>query len=426
MVDPNGFEINPTRHRAIWICSGASGALQVVNNLINGHVANESSGTLDASGNWWGTADAAAVAALVSGDVDYSPWLAVGTDTDGGALGFKGNFSKLWVGADSPQVGTVGRIQEGVNLVATNGTVHVAAGTYDESFTLDKPLTLNGPAAGDKPLLVGMITGTYTGGSATRIENIDFKVNAGDKNNLRLVGVTNLTVKGCAFNADGRFMGSPNAVAVQLDTQKTCKDITIDGCTFANGYYVAIQGWADNLLVKDCLIDNCKSGVNVQHASGEGVTVTNCEINVVAQGHGQRHLLRTPWQQGGLAQNLNIAGCVFTVDRNGLTPDAAPISMPSLCVRRLRARWPLAVEHPGRVVNLSKRCSRRATGSATRPGRPTPQIRADSAMRSPERSTSARERVTGGHAAGGHRLPANLTPVYYLPTSLAFSSSRAA
>jgi len=269
VVDPNGFEINPARHRAIWIRSGASGALQVANNLIDGYVANESTGILDASGNWWGSADAADVAGnVVAGSVDYSPWLADGTDMDGGALGFKGNFSKLWVGADSPQVGTVGRIQEGVNLVATNGTVNVAAGDYSESVALDKPLTLTGPATGDKPLLVGMITGTYTGGLATRIENIDFKVNADDKYNLNFVGVTNLTVKGCAFNADGRFMGSPNAVAVQLD--HTCQNIMIDACTFTNGYYIAIQNTAsvDGLLVKDCLIDNCKSGVNVQHASG--------------------------------------------------------------------------------------------------------------------------------------------------------------
>jgi hypothetical protein len=103
------------------------------------------------------------------------------------------------------------------------------------------------------------------------------------------------------------------------------------------------------VLVKDCLIDDCKSGVNVQHASGAGVTVTNSEINVVAQGAGNDTYCVRFGSKSGLAQSLNIAGGVFTVDRNGLTPDAGTY-FNAVIVRAAAFghAGPLAVEHPGR------------------------------------------------------------------------------
>ena len=84
--------------------------------------------TVDASANWYGSNDAAAVAAMLGGSVDYTPWLDVGTDTDGGTPGFQGDFSALWVDDDSPQTGAAGRVQEGVDLV-TASTVNILAGT---------------------------------------------------------------------------------------------------------------------------------------------------------------------------------------------------------------------------------------------------------------------------------------------------------
>jgi hypothetical protein len=49
-------------------------------------------GTLDATGNWWGASTAAGVAAKVIGDVDFSPFLLTGTDTSP-APGFQGDAS---------------------------------------------------------------------------------------------------------------------------------------------------------------------------------------------------------------------------------------------------------------------------------------------------------------------------------------------
>jgi parallel beta-helix repeat protein len=83
-----------------------------------------------------------------SANIDYSPWLAVGDDMDGGAAGFKGDPATLWVDDGSPQTGMTGRLQEGVDLVAEAGTVNVLAGTYTEQVVIGKPLNLQGAGQG--------------------------------------------------------------------------------------------------------------------------------------------------------------------------------------------------------------------------------------------------------------------------------------
>jgi len=135
-------------HCAIYLRKGAIGVQKVSNCALAGDIVNLSATgiTLDASGNWWGSADPAVVKTAANGGalVDYSPWLAVGTDTDNGARGFKGDFSSLWIDDDSPQAGTVGGIQEGVNLVTAGGTVNVLAGTYAEHVAIDKAVSVLG------------------------------------------------------------------------------------------------------------------------------------------------------------------------------------------------------------------------------------------------------------------------------------------
>ncbi|HQL51306.1 MAG TPA: right-handed parallel beta-helix repeat-containing protein, partial [Kiritimatiellia bacterium] len=284
-----------------------------------GDVVNAITAPLVADGNYWGEATPN-MAEHVAGDVTVDTYYAA---YDAGT-GVFSDLNVLTVYVDGTLVtedATHFKTLAGaVAAVAPGGTVHVAAGTYNESVTLAQPVSLVGPASGDKPLVVGMITATHTTGWATRIENINFKVNTADKNNLKLVGVKNLTVKGCDFDADERFMTPQQVVAVQLDG--ACQNITFDACTFHDGYYVTIQGRADNLLVKACTLENVKSGINIQYAYGTGLILQNTDISVVAQGTANDTYCVRFGSGSGTAQNLNISGGTFTVDENGLTPDA--------------------------------------------------------------------------------------------------------
>ncbi len=97
--------------------------------------------TIDASANWWDSADPAAVAGVIEGPVDYSPWL--GTGADVADPGFYGDYSILWVDDDSDQTGSAGLIGEAIGLVS-GSTVNVAAGTYVEQVTIEKSLSLLG------------------------------------------------------------------------------------------------------------------------------------------------------------------------------------------------------------------------------------------------------------------------------------------
>ncbi|MHB1183770.1 MAG: YDG domain-containing protein [Desulfobulbia bacterium] len=91
---------------------------------------------VNASGNWWGTANPTTAAAQMTGPVDFTPMLASGADTNVGAPGFQGDFSTLIVHTAGQQSDATGRIQEGVNLVNAAGTVEVLAGTYPEAVDI--------------------------------------------------------------------------------------------------------------------------------------------------------------------------------------------------------------------------------------------------------------------------------------------------
>jgi hypothetical protein len=116
---------------------------------------------VDASGNWWGDDDPTAVAALIEGDVDFTPLLAVGTDTSPDP-GFQGDFSALVVTAAGGQSGALGRVQEGIDRATSGGTVQVAAGEYAENLVIPKPLTLAGasrPSVTIYPAFTGLNVG---------------------------------------------------------------------------------------------------------------------------------------------------------------------------------------------------------------------------------------------------------------------------
>ena len=89
-------------------------------------VVNSTASVVDASGDWWGSNSESSVATQaglgVFGPVDFTPYLSSGANS--ATVGFLGDFSDLHVTALGSQTpSSLGRIQEGVNLVTSGGTV---------------------------------------------------------------------------------------------------------------------------------------------------------------------------------------------------------------------------------------------------------------------------------------------------------------
>jgi len=230
------------------------------------------SSPLNASGNWWGTKTPDGVAAEVSANVDYTPWLDSGTDTSPDP-GFQGDFSTLHVDDDSPQTASAGRIQEGVDMVS-GSTVYVAAGTYQEQVEIAKDLALIGA------------------GSSTVIQSPDTlaKYFTTSKDNYPVV-----------------YAHDANDVTIQ--------DLMVDGAGKGNanyrfvgiGYHSA-GGTVDSVEitdVRDTPWSGAQHGVALYAVNGDGtartLTVSNCNIH--------------DFQKNGMA----LLGDNFTVDVHGNT-----------------------------------------------------------------------------------------------------------
>ncbi|NJL13964.1 MAG: T9SS type A sorting domain-containing protein [Microscillaceae bacterium] len=94
------------------------------------------------SGCWWGSN----ANPNLGNDIDYSPWLNAGTDTDAVTRGFQGDFSFLRVGNTGFQFGG-GRVQEGHDLLPEGGTLYLQVATFAENLNVGKSLVLDGIGA---------------------------------------------------------------------------------------------------------------------------------------------------------------------------------------------------------------------------------------------------------------------------------------
>jgi hypothetical protein len=167
-------------------------------------VNNLSAGLVNASGNWWGTNTAAGVAAEVSANVDYSPWLDVGTDTLA-TPGFQGNFGTLHVDDTSPQAGATGRIQEAIDLATgATPTVIIEAGTYAESVAANKAnLTLRGATGIPADVVIDAPAGNGITVTANNVTIQDLSISGAPANGISADGVSILTLSNLTILGNG-------------------------------------------------------------------------------------------------------------------------------------------------------------------------------------------------------------------------------
>jgi parallel beta-helix repeat protein len=252
-------------------------------------VENTGSVIVDAGGNWLGSNLSATFLPYITGLVDYTPWLDTGTDISGDP-GFQGDFSTLWVDDDSPQAGTTGRIQEGINLVS-GSTVNVAAGTYTEQITINKALTLNGS---DGAVLDGTgLAPTWTTGIKIKsgnvtLNNMDVQdytqdgiicgYEASTPGNLQNIHITNCKVSNIqpgywgfgiyvGYESEG-FTYVPPKLTQHLDysgllienneiTNTACSGLVLQSITASTGELIVRNNYIHDISTNDAVWIDC-------------------------------------------------------------------------------------------------------------------------------------------------------------------------
>ncbi len=255
------------------------------NNPEAGAVNTSATNRMNASGNWWGSADPGTVWAGRYGDVDYTPWLAVGTDVGGDpANGFQGDFSTLWVDDDSPQVGAVARIQEGISLV-TASTVFIAPGSYPGNVIVNTVVTLDGAGDGANPAVDTILL------PPVATTGIDLQVGGGSLSNRVVI-------------KDLRVSGTGNAIR----TDNTISHVTLDNLTLtgSGSYGIEIHNSAvvTDLVMNDCDLVGNSMGMRVRGAL-DGLVVTGGHFD------GNTYGMQSVVGVGNDFKNVSITGTTF-------------------------------------------------------------------------------------------------------------------
>ena len=255
--------------------AGATLSATVNSNSLGGntYAAYNSTGVQqDASANWWGSATESTILGLMSGSLDYTPWLNAGTDTQPVTSGFQGDFSYLNVSAASPQTGATGRIQEGVNLVS-GSTVSVAAGTYNEAVAANKTVTLNGVRAG------------VDARGRTGSESIVVAQTGGPSNSAFSISANNVTIDG--FTIQGAGTAGAQTWGINAAAGTPTSGVHITNNRFQNLYEGAhVQGPDANVssnmtIDKNAFFDDPgdlfakDAGIWMASAPSNNLTITN-------------------------------------------------------------------------------------------------------------------------------------------------------
>jgi len=319
--------------------------------------------------NSWGTGNIFDIVILAGTDVSYYPDIVTVSAANNDAVveDQRPNpylLSVVYVDGAASADGNGGQVQpyqtisQAITRVVAGGTIYIAAGDYTESIAVvDKVMHFVGAIdAGGNPLprIVGTLSIDHpnAGDALRRIENINFSVGS-TGNGIDLKNVDQgVTIKNCTFDGNNLFMSGKNGVNI-LSGPNGNNHITIDDCTFQNGLYVGVNGYANYLTVKDSSFANVKSGINLQGGGGN-LVVENTDFNVVAQTTtADTYGIRFGSSSGSI-QNMTVTGGSITVDKAGLTAD--PGTYHSAIVVRAAASGVLEANNisiNGEVVNLS-------------------------------------------------------------------------
>ena len=318
-------QITSSLTEGLALYNGWPSTILVSNNIIQGNTTgllHHLPGALNLGSNWWGNATGPTLASHPSGtgdnilgtgatSVDFTPWLASGVDMDPGTFGFQGDFSTLWVDDDSPQIGAVGRIQEGIDLVS-GSTVYVAAGHYVEQLHITTS-DLNLIGAGKALTFVDAPNSMplYYTTSANNYPVVFVEGCTG-------VSISNLTVDGLGRgNTNYRFQGVGfwNAGGSVLHANiDNISDTPFSGAQHGVGIYAFNDtGGPYTVVLNDVLVDDYQKGGVALNGAGltvdlDAVTVHGAGPTAVTAQNG----IQIAWGAGGTMTNCVSDGNNYT------------------------------------------------------------------------------------------------------------------
>ncbi|MBK9321067.1 MAG: T9SS type A sorting domain-containing protein [Bacteroidetes bacterium] len=282
------------------------------NGNANGLLANNFSGTLTATCNWWGTGSLATIATLVSGAVTYQPILISGTDADATMEGFQ------------PGVGTCQTVLVVVNGVVTdetctnlnNGAIDITASGGISPYTY---AWSNGSFSEDQ---TGLDAGTYT------VTVTDFYGNSGTNSFVVNPGVTatswyadtDLDTYGDPMSTVLACVQPVGYVADNTDCNDGSAAVNPGATEICNGIDDDCDGLTDDA-------DPSITGQSTWYADADGDSYGNLSVTTLACTQPIGYVANsTDCNDGNPAVNPGATEICNTIDDDcdGLTDDADP------------------------------------------------------------------------------------------------------
>jgi len=284
-----------------------------------------------------------------SGNFDYTPYLDVGTDTNvetvmgRGTNGFQGSFDLLNVISSNAQTSMTGRIQEGVNLVNTSGTVKALAGTYVENANVNKAATLAGiptingtlsTSASGVTISPGLSPGIINSGDLTLVSNstlaIELVSNAGPGTGHDQINVTGTVSLGNAtLNLTNSFtpVAGTTFVIVNNDSTDAVSGTfngLPEGAVFAAGgsfFRISYVGGSNNndVVLTANAAPTITCPMNIVQNAGTGQCSAVVTFSPTAGGFPTPTVMCSPASGSTFARGVTTVTCTAS---NGVLPDA--------------------------------------------------------------------------------------------------------
>ncbi|HZZ99602.1 MAG TPA: hypothetical protein VFK07_02765 [Candidatus Paceibacterota bacterium] len=279
---------------------------------ITSAINNQTQATVDASGNWWGLANADPIS-LVLGTVTTSPWCeqVACTSTRSTNVFIDLNNNGSFDSATETGYTTITAALALVTATSSQTNIFVDSGTYDENLVINKPIDLHNDARDDDGNPVAVLDGTIqvTNSYGFPVDISGLEITAPDSSyGIYVHGVGEVNIYDNYIHDIGTSLVSGSAQAIDIEP-----GVNSISTIFINHNLITNVGSLD--LVKGTGGTSAK-GIYLGDSSGnsaiDGVTITNNTISSIfagttafPAGRGAYGILDN---YGGQTTNLKISG----------------------------------------------------------------------------------------------------------------------